>query len=180
MKSNILLETERLILREATPDDLELMVPLNADPLVMRYIGNGSVFTREQSLARLKRMRRIYEIYPGLGMWIGEEKPTRRFVGTYALIYIPGTAEVEVGYRLHQHAWGRGLATEGSRALVRYGMFELGINRIVGLTHPENQASQNVLMKSGLQRRGMGHYYDKDLCYFVAERENFASNPSAE
>ena len=139
MKSNILLETERLILREATPDDLELMVPLNADPLVMRYIGNGSVFTREQSLARLKRMRRIYEIYPGLGMWIGEEKPTRRFVGTYALIYIPNTAEVEVGYRLHQHAWGRGLATEGSRALVRYGMFELGINRIVGLTHPENQ-----------------------------------------
>jgi RimJ/RimL family protein N-acetyltransferase len=59
-------------------------------------------------------------------------------------------------------------------------MFELGINRIVGLTHPENMASQHVLMKSGLKRHGMGYYYDRDVCYFVAERENFASNPSAE
>ncbi len=179
MKGEILLETERLILRRVTPADITLMAPLNADPEVMRYIGDGSVWTREQSAARINRILKVYELYPGLGLWLGEERSTRKFVGAYALIYIPKTVEVEVGYRLHQHAWGRGLATEGSRALVRYGMFELGLDRVVGLTHPENQASQNVLMKSGLQRRGMGHYYDKELCYFVAERENFASKPSA-
>ena len=78
--------------------------------------------------------------------------------------------EVEVGYRLQKSAWGRGLATEGARALVRYGMFELGLDRVVGLTHPDNVPSKHVLMKSGLQPRGMGHYYDKDLCYFVAQK----------
>ncbi|MEQ1515737.1 MAG: GNAT family N-acetyltransferase, partial [Usitatibacteraceae bacterium] len=140
-----------------------------SDPAVMRYIGDGSVWTRAQSEARIQRIQKVYEFFPGLGSWIGEEKSTGKFVGTYALIYIPKTVEVEVGYRLHQSAWGRGLATEGARALVRYGMVELGLDRVVGLTHPGNDASKHVLMKSGLQPRGMGHYYDKQLCYFVAE-----------
>jgi len=78
----------------------------------------------------------------------------RRFVGVFALIYIPDTVEVEVGYRLHKHAWGIGLATEGASALVDYGFETVGLDRIVGLTHAENDASKKVLMKAGLQPRG--------------------------
>ena len=166
----VLLETERLVLRRVTLADLDDMARINGNPDVMRYIGDGSVWTRAQSEARIRRVLKIYEIFPGLGMWIGEDISTRRFVGAYALIYIPKTVEVEVGYRLQKSAWGRGLATEGARALVRYGMFELGLDRVVGLTHPDNEPSKHVLMKSGLQPRGMGHYYDKDLCYFVAQK----------
>ena len=121
----------------------------------------------------------MYEIFPGLGLWMGEEKSSGRFVGAYALIYIPNTVEVEVGYRLHTHAWGRGLATEGARALVRYGMVELGLDRVVGLTHPENDASKHVLMKSGLAPRGTGWYYEKELCYFVAEKSTLAAANSS-
>ena len=167
---NILLETERLVLRRVTLADLDNLARINSDPEVMRFIGNGSVLTRAQSEARIRRIQKVYEFFPGLGLWIGEEKPSRQFVGAYALIYIPKTTEVEVGYRLRKSAWGRGLATEGARALVRYGIFELGLDRVVGLTHPENDASKHVLMKSGLQARGTGHYYEKELCYFVAER----------
>ena len=166
----VLLETQRLILRRVALTDLDDMTRLNSDPNVMRYIGDGSVWTRAQSEARIRRVLKVYELFSGLGLWIGEEKPARRFVGAYALIYIPKTVEVEVGYRLQKSAWGRGLATEGARALVRYGMFELGLDRVVGLTHPDNEASKQVLMKSGLQPRGMGHYYDKALCYFVARK----------
>ncbi len=169
-KNHILLETERLILRRQSLSDLDNMARLNSDPDVMRYIGDGSVWTRAQSEARIRRILKVYEIYPGLGLWIGEEKSTRRFIGAYALIYIPNTIEVEVGYRLCKPAWGHGFATEGAKALVRYGMFELGLDRVVGLTHPDNEPSKNVLMKSGLQARGTGRYYDKELCYFVAEK----------
>lgn len=167
---HILLETERLNLRRVTLADLDGMAQLNSDPDVMRYIGDGSVWTRAQSEARIRRIQKVYDIFPGLGLWIGEEKRHRRLVGAYALIYIPKTVEVEVGYRLEKSAWGRGLATEGARALVRYGMFELGLERVVGLTHPDNEASKQVLMKAGLQPCGMGRYYDKELCYFVAEK----------
>ena len=172
---HILLETERLVLRRITMADLDNMSRINGDAEVMRYIGDGSVWTRAQSEARIRRILTVYQIFPGLGLWIGEEKSTRRFVGAYALIYIPNTVEVEVGYRLQKSAWGRGLATEGARALVRYGMFELGLDRVVGLTHPDNEASKQVLMKTGLQPRGLGRYYDKSLCYFVAEKINFSA-----
>ena len=170
----VLLETERLILRRMSMKDLDKMARLNSDADVMRYIGDGTVWTRAQSEARIRRILKVYEIFPGLGLWIGEEKVSRKFIGAYALIYIPKTTEVEVGYRLQKSAWGCGFATEGARALVRYGMFELGLDRIVGLTHPDNDASKHVLMKAGLQPCGTGHYYDKEICYFVAERSTFA------
>ena len=173
--NDMLLETGRLILRRVTLSDLDPMARLNSDPAVMRYIGDGTVWTRAQSEARIRRMQKVYDLFPGLGLWIGEEKRGRRFVGAYALVYIPHTTEVEVGYRLRKSAWGRGLATDGARALVRYGMFELGLERVVGLTHPDNDASKQVLLKAGLQRRGMGHYYDKELCYFVAEKPALAA-----
>ncbi len=166
----ILLETERLVLRRYERDDLDRLTRLNTDPEVMRYIGDGSLRDREQTRAGIARAQRIYDLYPGLGFWVAEEKPKRNFVGVFALIYIPKTVEVEVGYRLVKSAWGRGLATDGARALVRYGLFELGLDRVVGLTHQQNDASKQVLMKAGLQPRGTGHYYDKELCYFVAGR----------
>lgn len=165
----VLLETERLILRRMTLADLDDMSGINSDPVVMRYIGDGSVWTRAQSEARIRDIQKVYRIFPGLGLWTGEEKATSRFVGAYALNYIPKTVEVEVGYRLEKAAWGRGLATEGARALVRHGTVGLGLDRVVGLTHPDNDASKRVLIKAGLQPRGMGHYYGKALCYFVAE-----------
>ena len=163
-----LLETERVILRRYTMDDLDRLDRLNSNVEVMRYIGDGSLRTREQTRAGIVRTLRIYQNFPGLGFWVAEEKPKRNFVGVFALFYIPKTVEVEVGYRLVKSAWGRGLATEGAGALVRYGMFELGLERVVGLTHAENEPSKRVLMKAGLQPRGTGNYYDKELCYFVA------------
>ena len=153
-----LLETERLVLRRYQSNDLDRLDRLNSNVEVMRYIGDGSLRSREQTQASIVRTQRIYDLFPGLGFWIAEEKPRRNFVGVFALIYIPKTVEVEVGYRLVKSAWGRGLATEGASALVRYGILELGLDRVVGLTHPDNAASQNVLMKAGLVRRGMGHY----------------------
>ena len=114
--NGILLETERLILRRVTLADLDDMARLNSDPEVMRYIGDGVVWTRAQSEARIRRIQKVYKIFPGLGLWIGEEKHEQRFVGAYALIYIPETVEVEVGYRLRKSVWGCGLATEGARA----------------------------------------------------------------
>jgi RimJ/RimL family protein N-acetyltransferase len=166
----ILLETERLVLRRYERDDLDRLTRLNTDPEVMRYIGDGSLRDREQTRAGIARAQRIYEHFPGLGFWVAEEKKTHRFLGVFALIYIPKTVEVEVGYRLMKSAWGHGYATEGARALVRYGLFELGLNRVVGLTHKENDPSKHVLMKAGLHPHGTGWYYEKELCYFVAER----------
>lgn len=171
-----LLETERVVLRRYVRDDLDRLDRLNSNVEVMRYIGDGSLRTREQTRAGIVRTLRIYENFPGLGFWVAEEKPKRSFIGVFALFYIPKTVEVEVGYRLVKSAWGRGLATEGATALVSYGMLELGLNRVVGLTHAANGPSKRVLMKAGLQPRGSGNYYERELCYFVAEKSRFSQS----
>ena len=92
------------------------------------------------------------------------------FIGWFALKYAGRSTDVEVGYRLRHDQWGRGFATEGATALVQYGFHDLGLDRIIGVTHPDNVVSQRVLMKAGLADRGWGHYYDERLRLFAAER----------
>ena len=166
------LATERLSLREFRAGDVGTLYRLHADPRVMRYIGDGSLATRASAAAALARWRRYYATYPGLGVWPAEERSTGRFIGWFCLIYVPDTVEIEVGYRLAPSAWGRGYATEGARAVVGYGFEELGLSRIIGLTHPDNIASQRVLAKAGLADAGWGNYYGRRLRLFAAGRDN--------
>src|SRR5512142_3405407 len=139
--------TLRLALHEITRDHGNELYELDADPRVMRYIGSGRASTRDQVDAVMRRLPRAYALYPGLGTWRATRRDNGDFIGWFALKYVPGTAEVEVGYRLRYGAWGQGYATEGARELVRYGFDDLGLHRIIGVTHPANVASQRVLEK---------------------------------
>jgi len=167
---DVLPVTERLALREFTDHDLPDLMRLDTDPRVMRYIGSGRALTTDAVSEVLRRVRRYYDLYPNLGVWRAERRDRGEFVGWFCLKYVPRTVEVEVGYRLLPEAWGQGYATEGASALVRYGFEEVGLERIVGLTHPRNAASQNVLLKAGLRDAGFGNYYGRRLRYFVAGR----------
>jgi len=160
--------TERLALRHLTPRDVGTLYRMHSDPRVMRYIGDGSVATRASTDAWAARWMSHYDIYPGLGVWAAEARANGAMIGWFCLIYVPGTAEIEVGYRLAPEAWGRGYATEGARAVVEHGFRTLGLARVIGLTHRDNVASQRVLLKAGLADVGWGHYYGRRLRLFAA------------
>jgi RimJ/RimL family protein N-acetyltransferase len=162
------LQTLRLDLSEFVAGDFDEVLRLDSDPRVMKYIGDGSTSSREQVAAAMKRRARNYRLYPGLGNWRASRRDSGAFIGWFALNYIPGTADVEVGYRLRHDAWGRGFATEAARELVRYAFEDVGLERVLGLTHRDNTASQNVLMKCGLRPAGWGRYYNQRLRVFEA------------
>jgi RimJ/RimL family protein N-acetyltransferase len=166
------LTTRRLALHEIGAAHANELYELDSDPRVMRYIGNGRLSTREQVDAAIRRVPRVYGLYPGLGTWRATRRDNGDFIGWFALKYIPRSAEVEVGYRLRYAAWGRGYATEGASALVRYGFIDLGLYRIIGVTHPDNAASQRVLQKAGLADAGWGRYYDRRLRLFESVRNS--------
>jgi RimJ/RimL family protein N-acetyltransferase len=163
--------TLRLALFEIARHHGNELYELDADPRVMQYIGAGHASTREQIDEVMRRLPRAYALYPGLGTWRATRRDDGDFIGWFALKYIPGTAEIEVGYRLRYGAWGSGYATEGARALVAYGFDDLGLHRIVGLTHPDNAASRQVLLKAGLADIGWGHYYSRRVRVFEAVRD---------
>jgi RimJ/RimL family protein N-acetyltransferase len=149
----ILLETERLILRHLTEDDLDNLVELDSDPEVMRYLSGGPATSRDVIEREiLPRCLRSYERSPGLGAGAAIEKATGDFLGWISLRphddSPPG--EVELGYRLRRAAWGKGYATEGSRALIRKGFTELGVRRVVATTYQYNLASRRVMERLGL------------------------------
>jgi RimJ/RimL family protein N-acetyltransferase len=163
--------TPRLAFSEIAFEHGNELHELDSDPRVMRYIGSGQVRTGEDVDETMRRLPRAYRLYPGLGTWRATRRDNGDFVGWFALKYVPGTVEVEVGYRLRHAAWGRGFATEGARELVRYGFDELGLFRIIGITHPDNVASQRVLLKVGLVDAGFGHYYGRRVRVYEAVRE---------
>jgi RimJ/RimL family protein N-acetyltransferase len=165
------LETLRLELRSFVAGDFDDLYRLDSDPRVIRYIGDGKPLGRDAIARRLKRFIRYPAFYPDLGVWRASRRDNGTYIGWFALNYAGKTADVEVGYRLMPEAWGRGFATEGAKALVDYGFDDLGLHRIIGVTHPCNKASQRVLLRAGLDDVGWGRYYDRRLRLFAAERD---------
>lgn len=149
----IFLETERLVLRRFTEDDADDLSDLDGDPEVMRFLTGGEPTPREVILNEtLPRFLRYHEHSEGFGYWAAVEKSAGGFLGWFEF-HPPegcGPGEAELGYRLRRSAWGKGYATEGSRALIRRGFTELGVRRVVAETMAVNAASRRVMEKAGL------------------------------
>ena len=151
----IYLETERLVLRRFTRDDLADLIALDADPAVMRYISGGAEMPPdEQPENVLPYWLAYYERGDAWGFWAAIERSSGAFIGWFHLRPMPGEDpddEPELGYRLVRSAWGRGLATEGSRALVDKAFTELGARRVHASTMAVNIGSRRVMEKAGLR-----------------------------
>lgn len=148
------LETERLTLRQFTADDADLLIELDSDPAVTRYLTGGvatpAEVVREQVLPSLFRG---YQRWGGeFGVFAAYENEGGAFIGWFCLRPEPGgpTEEAELGYRLRQAAWGKGYATEGSEALLSKGFTELGVKLVWAETMTVNRASQHVMEKVGM------------------------------
>lgn len=157
---HILLETDRLLLRRFTADDVDNLVDLDADPEVMRYLTGGASTPRQ--VVRDEIMPRLLSYYDQseeFGFWAAVEKATGEFVGWFHFRPHPegnrsdGTVRdgVELGYRLRRSAWGKGYATEGSRALIDRGFTEGGVERVYAETMAVNTGSRRVMDKAGLR-----------------------------
>ena len=149
----VFLETERLVLRRFTPDDVDNLVELDGDPQVMHFITGGRTTPRaEIENDLLPWFLHYYEGGDRYVFWAAIEKSTGDFLGWFHFRPEDGhpSDEPELGYRLRRSAWGRGYATEGSRALIRKGFTELGVRRVVASTMVVNTASRRVMEKSGL------------------------------
>ena len=152
MTGDVLLETARLRLRRFTMDDVDHLVELDSDPEVMRFLTGGrptpSATVRDEHLPRLLAR---YDRHPGLGRWAAEDRTTGEFLGWFALDPAEDGTQAELGYRLRRAAWGRGLATEGSRALLRHAFETVGLRRVWAETMAVNRRSRSVMEKAGLR-----------------------------
>jgi RimJ/RimL family protein N-acetyltransferase len=151
------LETERLVMRPPTIADLGPLHEVWGDRDVMRWIGRGDAYSRdvEESERRFERVLHHQEVY-GYSLWVVQERETGLTIGDCGLVLFGYEGpDIEIACRLRKGAWGQGYATEAGRAWIEYGFDEIGLERIVAASHPENEASQRVLEKLGMRREGL-------------------------
>lgn len=150
----VFLESERLILRRFTLDDVDALVELDSDPAVMRFITGGVPTSREEiATDYLPAFLAYYQRGDRWGFWAATEKASGTFLGWFHLRPHEGDPddEPELGYRLIASAWGQGYATEGSAALIGKAFAELGARRVYAQTMAVHTASRRVMEKAGLR-----------------------------
>ncbi|MFZ3394565.1 GNAT family N-acetyltransferase [Rhodococcus sp. 7Tela_A2] len=150
---DVFLKTGRLVLRPFTGTDAGNLVALDNDPDVMRFINGGRAASLE--VVRTQTLPRLLHEYPCFGTrgyWAADERATGIFLGWFEFRPLDDhrSAVVELGYRLNRAAWGKGVATEGSRALIDKGFSDLGVERVTANTMAVNTRSRRVLEKAGL------------------------------
>ncbi len=158
------IETERLVLRDLTLDDLDDLAALYADPRVRQYFPDGTR-TRSQTLKELEWIIEVYYGTYGYGLWAAILKDSGELVGRCGLLpwQIGGRTEVEVAYLLGTPWWGRGLATEAALAIVKYAFATLPVDRLIAMVDPRNEASRNVATKVGMSPLWMGYTDDEGV-----------------
>ena len=152
----ITLTTDRLLLRVPSEEDVEPLLEMNTDPEVMRYIGDGSLgpLDRESTAAIVARARQQWAD-SGYGMLSVITRDGGGYAGWVTLTvprFLPQILPaVEIGWRFRRSYWGNGYATEAARPLLAHGFEKAGLDRVVSIRHPDNDASGRVMTKLGLR-----------------------------
>ena len=162
----VVVETERMLLRRFSTADSGLLAALYGDPRVMRFITLQPPSLAEVESKILPEYLREYRELPdGLGSFAAIEKETGQMAGRFSLRPANSyglAGGTELGYRLYPTFWGRGLATEGARALIASAFERLRLDRVVATTMADNTGSWRVLEKCGLRRVKTFYYPDAD------------------
>jgi len=151
----IIRETERLIIREIVPTDLEAMFELHSDPDVHVYLKNQTITSREKMMEIINSIRQQYVDF-GVGRWAMINKETKEFIGWTGLQFVIKETNshrnfYDLGYRLLKKFWRQGYATESAFASVEYAFEKLNLTEVYAMADMRNDGSNKILKNVGLK-----------------------------
>ncbi|MFC9330761.1 GNAT family N-acetyltransferase [Kitasatospora sp. NPDC057015] len=144
------IHTPRLVLRRWTDDDLVPMAEINADPVVMRLIGDGTVLDLEQTAEAIERWEEEWD-EEGFGLFAVELLASGELAGCVGLTVPDFLGEVAVSWRLGRAYWGQGYASEAAHAALEFALEDRGLDRVLAVVRVGDAASQSVLDKLGME-----------------------------
>ena len=150
MSGRIILETERLILREYVQADYDALYPILSDPETMKYYPKPY---DEKGVQRwLDWSFDNYRKY-GFGLWAAVLKETGEFVGDCGLTMqqIDGEDLPEVGYHIRKERWRQGLAREASRAVRDWAFTHTGFHCLYSYMNAANLPSRATAAANGMK-----------------------------
>ena len=164
----IIIESDRLILRMFREEDFEAYAKLTADPEVMRFLG-GKTFDRLEAWRHMAFLLGHWHLR-GYGHWAVEEKASGNLVGRIGFLNPAEWPGFELGWTLAREYWGRGYATEGARRALKYGFDELDRPHIISLIHPDNNSSIRVAERLGEKVEGKTQLLGHEVLIYGIDR----------
>jgi RimJ/RimL family protein N-acetyltransferase len=152
---NLILETERLILRPFELSDAEALFEMDSNPNVHKYLWQKPLTTIEEVYGYIEMVQKQY-VKHNIGRFSTIIKETGELIGWTGIKFVDDHVEngntnfYDYGYRLNEKFWGKGYATEASIAWLEYGFKEMKIDTMNAYTHAENGASNHILEKIGM------------------------------
>jgi len=165
-------ETERLIIRKITPDDLAWLIEMRSAEAVYRYMGGARMQNAESLTARLPFYLECHEKF-GFGFSIMILRSTGEMIGTSGLQPLEDTGEIEVGYNLVEKYWQQGFGYECAHAWLKYGFETAGLTRIVAVADPENTGSWRIMEKCGMRYEKTEEHYGEQCVFYAISRDEF-------
>lgn len=172
-----MIETERLKMRQLTPDDLPWLIEMRSDPDVYKYLGGWEMQNAEAVKKRFQFYLDCYEKL-GLGQCVMALKSTGELIGCSGLQPLEDTGEIEVGYNLSKKYWRQGCGEECARGWLRYGFEILRLERIVAVAAPENTGSWRIMEKCGMKYVTTEDHYGFPCVLYDITHDAYLSRPS--
>ncbi|WP_374777937.1 GNAT family N-acetyltransferase [Streptomyces sp. NBC_01310] len=147
------IRTPRLLLRRWTDDDLVPLSEINADPEVMRWIGDGSTLDLDETAEAIERWEEEWD-EEGFGLFAVELLASGELIGVVGLSipeHLPEVLpDIEITWRLGRQYWGQGYASEAAQATLEFALQDRGLDRVVAINRSGNDDSENVIRKLGM------------------------------
>jgi len=175
-----ILHTERLRLEPMADAHLEGLHALNGDPVVMRYL-SGRAETLEETRDMIARVKARWAEW-GYSWWTFIERDGGQIIGAGCIQHLGRDAAnpLEIGWRLRQDRWGRGLASEAARTMAGFAFDTLAAPLLRAVCQPENTASAQVMRRLGMRYRGVERWYDSDTAAYEITRDEWYAGRAAD
>jgi RimJ/RimL family protein N-acetyltransferase len=168
------LETERLKLRPWCGADIAPNTAMLSDPPTARFITvDGKPITEELNGWRNAAIMSGHWVLHGIGMFVVEEKSSRKFVGRVGPWFPPGWPGFEVGWGIAKEFRGKGYAVEAARAAIDWSFATFELTRIIHCIDRENAASEAVARRLGAEKQGETHLFGHVANVWVTQRDRW-------
>jgi len=178
MEPKIFIVTERLILREIVPADVDGLFGLDSDPEVHRYLGNKTIDSKDKIVEMIEFLRKQYADN-GIGRWAIIDKNTNEFIGWTGLKFVTDLTNnhknfYDIGYRLIPKYWGRGIATESAVAVLDYAFNTMKLEEVFASASCENAGSNRILQNIGLKFIETYYYEDIKCNWYRIDKKEYS------
>lgn len=166
---NIIVETERLIIREFEKDDVLSLYKVESDSRIVKYIPWSKLKTLKECKRQIEKYISSYKTSK-LNSWAIVEKETNEVIGITQLVYTNKVKGVEIGTKILPEYWSKGYASELSRAVVHYGLYELDLDEITAVTDINNAGAIKSLINMGMTLKKYGYYYGSEAAFYSLKK----------